>query len=46
MRRVPDMKGSMYQDVHFRVTKYNASGGIVDARYCKCPQCRHSGPLS
>ena len=36
------MQGSMYQDVHFRVTKYNASGAIVDARYCKCPQCRHS----
>ena len=39
-RRVPDMEGSMYQDVHFRVTKYNASGAIVDARYCKC-SCRH-----
>lgn len=30
---VADMKGNQYQDVMFRVMKFNATGGIIDARY-------------
>ena len=30
---VADMRGNYLQDVFFRITKFNSTGGIVDARY-------------
>lgn len=30
---VADMRGNYLQDVFFRITKFNSTGGVVDARY-------------
>ena len=43
---VADMKGNYYQDVFFRVMKFNATGGVVDARYFDTYAFRTTGSES